>query len=416
MRHSLRFDRFELRPAERLLLENAAPTELGARAFDVLLCLITHRDRVVTKDEAMLSAWPGRVVEENNLSVQVSALRKVIGTQAIATVPGRGYRFTVPVTELGAPPADQRTDGRALIDPSEIGRTTGLDATQQHIHFTPLRGGNRLAYAISGAGYPIVRAPHWLTHLEADWQTPVWRPLLTDLSSRYTLVRFDQSGTGLSDPTTRPVSLDSLVDELAAVVDAARLERFALLGMSQGGAVSIRYAARHPDRVSHLVLCGGYVRGTLTRRPDAKTRQMVEALCEIVRGGWGIENSAYRQIFTTQFFPGASREQIEGFNRLELLSSSPERAAQLIRAFSEIDASADLTAIRCPSLVFHTRQDARIDFEEGRFIAAGIDAARLVPLEGRNHFPLEGDAAYARMLEAISAFLPTASPGVSRVP
>ncbi len=405
--HALRFDRFELRPAERLLLENGAPTELGARAFDVLLCLIAHRDRVVTKDEAILSVWSGRVVEENNLTVQVSALRKVIGAQAIATVPGRGYRFTVPVAEFGAALA---------TDPPEIGRTTGLDATQQHILFTPLRSGNRLAYAISGSGYPIVRAPHWLTHLEADWQTPVWRPLLTDLSSRYTLVRFDQSGTGLSDPSTRPISLDSLVDELAAVVDAARLERFALLGMSQGGAVSIRYAARHPDRVSHLVLCGGYVRGTLTRSPDAKTSQMVDALCEIVRGGWGIESSAYRQIFTTQFFPGASREQIEGFNRLELLSSSPERAAQLIRAFSQIDASADLTAIRCPSLVFHTRQDARIDFEEGRFIAAGIDAARLMPLEGRNHFPLEGDAAYLRMLEAISAFLPTAGRGASRTP
>ena len=395
MPNSLCFDRFEIRPDERLLLESGVPVTIGARAFDLLLCLAVHRDRVVTKDEAMQSAWPGRVVEENNLSVQVSALRKVIGSAAIATIPGRGYRFARPVAESSAPLEAARA------------------ASPQHIHFTASGRGHRLAYATSGSGYPIVRAPHWLTHLEADWQTPVWRPLLADLSSRYRLVRFDQSGTGLSDPSTDPVSLDTLVDELAAVVDAARLERFALLGMSQGAAVSIRYAARHPDRVSHLVLCGGYVRGTLTRSPGARTRQMVDALCEIVRGGWGIESSAYRQIFTTQFFPSASREQMEGFNRLERASSSPERAAQLMRAFSEIDASGDLGAVRCPTLVFHTREDARIDFEEGRFIASGIKAARLVPLEGLNHFPLEGDAAYVQMLGAIDAFIPAASTPVA---
>ncbi len=398
MPHALSFDRFEIRPDERLLLENGTPVALGARAFDLLLCLVVHHDRIVTKDEAMQSAWPGRVVEENNLSVQVSALRKVIGSTVIATIPGRGYRFAMPVTGFPAPPAVPRALPR------------------QDIQFTASGSGHRLAYAISGSGYPIVRAPHWLTHLEADWQTPVWRPLLAELSSRYRLVRFDQSGTGLSDPSTDPVSLDSLVDELAAVVDAAGLDRFALLGMSQGAAVSIRYAARHPGRVSHLVLCGGYVRGSLTRSPGPRTRQMVDALCEIVRGGWGIDNSAYRQIFTTQFFPGASREQMEGFNRLERASSSPERAAQLMKAFSEIDASGDLGSIRCPTLVFHTRQDARIDFEEGRFIASGIDAARLVPLEGLNHFPLEGDAAYDLMLEAIGAFIPAAGKAVPRAP
>ena len=396
MPHALCFDRFEIRPDERLLLENGAPVAIGARAFDLLLCLVVHRDRVVTKDEAMQSAWPGRVVEENNLSVQVSALRKAIGSAAIATIPGRGYRFVRPVAGSSAPLEAARA------------------ASRQHIHFTASGRGHRLAYATSGSGYPIVRAPHWLTHLEADWQTPVWRPLLAELSSRYRLVRFDQSGTGLSDPSTDPVSLDTLVDELAAVVDAARLERFALLGMSQGAAVSIRYAARHPDRVSHLVLCGGYVRGTLTRSPGARTRQMVDALCEIVRGGWGIENSAYRQIFTTQFFPSASREQMEGFNRLEKASSSPERAAQLMRAFSEIDASGDLGAVRSPTLLFHTREDARIDFEEGRFIASGIKAARLVPLEGLNHVPLEGDAAYVQMLGAIEAFIPAASTPVAQ--
>jgi len=415
VQNALCFGRFEIRPAERLLLIDGVPTELGSRAFDVLICLIANRDRVVTKDEALQFAWPGRVVEENNLSVQVAAVRRVIGSNAIATVPGRGYRFTVPICDPGASPSskpyrDERMEKRPHSESAAVPRSAPLHAGTQHIQFAASRSGNRLAYAISGSGYPVVRAPHWLTHLEADWQTPVWRPLLTDLAARYTLVRFDQSGTGLSDPSVGAVSLDSLVDELASVIDAAGLDRFALLGMSQGAAVSIRYAARHPERVSHLVLCGGYVRGTLTRNPDAKTRQMVNALSDIVRGGWGIENSAYRQIFTTQFFPAASLEQIEGFNRLESLSSTPERAAQLIMAFSEIDASEDLSQVRCPSLVFHTRKDSRIAFEEGRFIAAGIEAARLIPLEGLNHIPLEGDEAYARMLEAIAAFVPSAHP------
>ena len=415
MQNALRFGRFEIRPAERLLLDEGVPADLGARAFDVLLCLISHRDRVVSKEEALRSAWPGRVVEENNLSVQVSAVRRVIGSKAIATVPGIGYRFTAPVSEPGASPSsnphrDERIDSQPRSASAQAAPEASCHAVTQRIQFAPSRSGLRLAYAISGSGYPVVRAPHWLTHLEADWQTPVWRRLLTDLSSRYTVVRFDQSGTGLSDPSVAAVSLDTLVDELASVVDAAGLERFALLGMSQGAAVSIRYAARHPERVSHLVLCGGYVRGTLTRSSDAKTRQLVNALCDIVRGGWGIENSAYRQIFTTQFFPAASLEQIEGFNRLESLSCTPERAAQLIMAFAEIDASEDLRQVRCPSLVFHTRKDSRIDFEEGRFIAAGIEAARLVPLEGLNHIPLEGDEAYGRMLGAIGTFVPTANP------
>lgn len=278
---------------------------------------------------------------------------------------------------------------------------------QQQIHFTaPLRG-HRIAFATSGSGYPLLRAPHWLTHLEADWLTPGWAPLLADLSARYRLVRFDLSGTGLSDPTSGAITLDSLVEELEAVADAAGLERFALLGMSQGAAVSIRYAARHPHRVSHLILCGGYVRGTLIQRPGQATQQMVDALCEVVRAGWAIENSAFRQIFTTQFFPDATREQVEGFNRLEALSASPERAAQMIRSFAEIDARQDLRAVQCPTIVFHTRQDARVDFEEGRYIAAGIEGARLLPLDGLNHLPLQGQAAYARMLDEIRHFLPT---------
>lgn len=274
------------------------------------------------------------------------------------------------------------------------------------VAFAHTDAGQRLAYSICGVGYPLVRAPHWLTHLMSDWQPHAWGPWLHALSAGNRLLRFDPSGTGLSDTWTDPISLDSLVDELAAVVDAAQLSQFALLGMSQGAAVSIRYAARHPERVSHLIVLGGYVRGTLTRDPSPAARRMVDALCEVVEHGWAVENSAFRQIFSTQFFPGASREQIAGFNQLEAQSCSAARAAQMIRGFSEIDAREDLAQVQCPTLVFHTRGDARIPFEEGRYIASGIRGAGLVPLAGVNHLPLHGEPEFDRILEEMRAFLP----------
>lgn len=276
----------------------------------------------------------------------------------------------------------------------------------QEIRFARTAGGARLAYALSGKGYPLVRAPHWLTHVERDWQTPVWGPWLEALSRRHRLVRFDAAGTGLSDPATRAPSLDDLVGDLEAVVDAAGIERFALLGMSQGAATSIRYAARHPDRVSHLVLFGAFARGTLVRTRGPEAARLVDAVCELVESGWGQENAAYRQFFTSQFFPAATQEQMRSFNELELLSATPRRAAQLVRAFASIDAVDDLARVKCPALVLHKRADARIPFEEGRLVAAGIAGARFEPLEGPNHLPLAGDPAFERALGLMHDFLP----------
>jgi pimeloyl-ACP methyl ester carboxylesterase/DNA-binding CsgD family transcriptional regulator len=281
---------------------------------------------------------------------------------------------------------------------------------RQEIRFAPSAAGPRIAYALSGEGYPLVRAPHWLTHVEWDWQTAVWAPWLDALSRHHRLLRFDATGTGLSDPAPGPPSLDDLVADLEAVVDAAGVERFALLGMSQGAAVSIRYAARHPQRVSHLVLFGAFVRGTLVRTPGPESQRLVDAMCQLVESGWGQENAAYRQLFTSQFFPAATVEQMRAFNDLELLSATPLRAAQLVRAFAGIDAVADLANVRCPALVLHKRADARIPFEEGRLVAAGIAGARFEPLEGPNHLPLPGDPAFDHALTLMREFLPQQRP------
>lgn len=287
---------------------------------------------------------------------------------------------------------------------------------QQEIRFARTPKGARVAYALSGEGFPLVRAPHWLTHLEWDWQTPVWGPWLEALSRHHRLLRFDAQGTGLSDPAATPPTLDDLVADLESVIEAVGLERFALLGMSQGAAIAIRYAARNPGRVSQLVLLGAFARGALVRDPGTESQRLIDATCRIVEAGWGQENPAYRQLFTTQFFPAASGAQMRAFNDLERLSATPRRAAQLMRAFAEIDAVEDLARVRCPTLVMHDRFDARIPFEEGRLVAAGIPGARFEPLDSKNHLPLAGEPAFDRAVALIREFLPQQRPLAPSLP
>ena len=279
----------------------------------------------------------------------------------------------------------------------------------QEIRFAPLPGGDAVAYAVSGRGHPLVRAGHWMTHLEWDWQMPVWGPWIHALSEQFRLIRYDNRGSGLSAAASPPVTLESLVADLSAVVDATGRERVALLGVSQGGAAAIAYAATHPDRVSHLVLCDAFARGTLVRQPGQ--RPMIDALARLVEDGWGQDNAAFRQLFTTQFFPHATREQADAFNDMQRLSCTPAQAARIVAGFAQIDASPHLKDLRCPTLVMHCRGDARIPFEEGRFIAAGIAGARLEILDSANHVPLPGEPAYTTMMDLISRFLPSSSPG-----
>jgi len=285
-----------------------------------------------------------------------------------------------------------------------------MTAFRQQIRFATTADGVKIAFAESGRGLPLVRAGHWMTHLEWDWQTPVWGPWLESLSARHHLYRYDSRGCGLSDRDIGAVTLDDLVADLEAVVDAAGLDRFALFGASQGGAISITYAARHPERVSHLVLLDSLARGRLVRNPSPAQREMLDAMSRLVLVGWGQDNAAFRQMFTTQFFPNASREQADAFNDLQRLSCTPEHAQRLMLAFAALDASPWLAGVQCPTLVLHCRGDARVPFEEGRFVAAGIRNARFEPLDSMNHLPLSGEPAFEEVLALIHDFLP-AAPG-----
>jgi pimeloyl-ACP methyl ester carboxylesterase/DNA-binding CsgD family transcriptional regulator len=275
----------------------------------------------------------------------------------------------------------------------------------QTIQFCTTADGVRLAFGVTGRGPPVVRANHFLTHLEFDLESPVWRPWLAQLSAENRLIRYDGRGCGLSDRAAGPASLEVWVQDLETVVDAAGLDRFALFGCSQGCAVSIAYAVRHPGRVSSLVLLGGYARGMMWRNPRPEEVREARLLIDLIEVGWGRDNPAFRQVFTSLFIPEGTAEQIRWFNDLQRMSTTPENAARTIAAFGQVDVTGLAPTVGCPTLVLHARGDARVPFEEGRLIAGLIPGARFVPLASRNHVLLEHEPAFARCFDEVRAFL-----------
>jgi len=288
---------------------------------------------------------------------------------------------------------------------------------QQQIRFCKTTDGARLAYASVGSGPPLVKAANWLSHIEYDWRTPIWRPLFERLAQHRRFVRYDERGCGLSDRDVEDFSLEAWVRDLETVVDAAGLKRFSLLGISQGGPIAIAYAVRHPERVSQLVLYGTYASGHLKRNPTPMQIEERKVLLDIVRIGWGRKTAAFRQVFSSLFFPDGSAEQLHWFNDLQRESCSPENAVRMMRAFWDLDVRDVAPDVRAPTLVLHARDDARIPFEEGRRLAALIPDARFVPLEGRNHLLLETEPAFDRFLTEVDAFLaPDEAAGGSTTP
>jgi class 3 adenylate cyclase/pimeloyl-ACP methyl ester carboxylesterase len=295
------------------------------------------------------------------------------------------------------------------IAPADCGGpgVTGAHAVdlRQEIRFCTAPDGVQLAYSMIGQGPPLMKTGNWMTHLEFDLESPIWRPLYRELAADHTIIRYDARGNGLSDRTVDEISFDAFVNDLEAVVDAAGLTRFALLGISQGCGVSIAYAVRHPERVSRLILYGGYAVGWSKRARSAAQKEEDDAVLTLMRLGWGKENPAFRQVFTSQFVPGATKEQADWFNELQRITVSGDTAARIFTATGETDVTALLPRVSVPTLVLHARDDARVPFESGRRMAAGIPGARFVALTGRNHVFLESEPAFAQFLEHTRAFL-----------
>lgn len=318
---------------------------------------------------------------------------------------GRAWREV----RAGAAPAPVEPPGDARDDPGPApgagpAPTAESSILRQEIRFCVASDGVRIAYATVGRGPALLKPANWMTHLEYDWQSPVWRHWIRELARDRCLVRYDERANGLSDWHVADLSFDTFVRDLEAVVEATGLDRFAMLGISQGCAIASAYTVRHPERVSRLVLYGGYARGWAIRgSPDQVAWR--KALSTLMKHGWAQDNPAFRQVFTSLFIPEATVEQMQWFNDLLRMTTSPENALHLHNAFGRVDVRALLPQVHVPTLVLHCRNDGVVPFEEGRLLATSIPCARFVPLEGRNHILLETEPAWGRFLAEVRAFL-----------
>ena len=374
---------------------SGARIALRPRTLGVLQCLAGKAGHVVSKDELMRTAWPDVMVTDDSLVQCIGELRRALNDadrQVVQTEARRGYRLLV------SAPTHPVNGAKANVSshPEEF---------HQQIRFATSADGVRIAYATSGHGPPLVRTAQWMTHLEWDWRSSVFGDFIRRLSSSHRLVRYDARGCGHSDRGMPMTTLDDEVRDLEAVVDAAGLDQFSIFARSQGGAVAVRYAAQHPERVSRLVILGGFVRGKLRRGEKSTQSDEVAADCRLVEGGWGDVNSAFRQMWTRVAFPDGTAEQHDSYNHLQLVSSSPQDAANIFRMMCDYDASADLDRVECPTLVLHCPGDRLVPFEEGRLIASKIKGARLEPVDSRNHVPLPGEPAFETVARRIAEFL-----------
>jgi pimeloyl-ACP methyl ester carboxylesterase/DNA-binding CsgD family transcriptional regulator len=276
---------------------------------------------------------------------------------------------------------------------------------KQEIRFCQSRDGIRIAYAVSGDGPPLVRVANWLTHLNLDWESPIWSHWFGEFSDGYSFVRYDPRGTGLSDRQVSMVSLETWLEDLEAVVDDLKLKQFNLIGFCQGSPVATAYAALHPERISRLVLYDGYAYGAFAEGVDPVKKQEAETLAQMIEIGWGRQTTAFRQVFTNLLVPGATAEQQTWFTEFERKTVSAEFAAELWRAFHRLDIRSLARKVKAPTLVLHVRGDAMVPFEAGLQLAALIPRSRFVPLEGKNHILLGDEPAWQRFKVEVRSFL-----------
>jgi pimeloyl-ACP methyl ester carboxylesterase/DNA-binding CsgD family transcriptional regulator len=275
---------------------------------------------------------------------------------------------------------------------------------RQSIRLTKSADGTTIAWAEVGSGPALVKASNWLTHLEYDAESPVWRHWIRFFAANYHFVRYDERGCGMSERDVAELSLDRSTEDLAAVIAAAKPKPpFVLAGISQGGTAAIRYAVAHPEQVSHLVLYGTYVQGR-AKQNDRQLEEATRARIALTRTGWGQNNPVYRQLFTSRFIPGANDEQIRWFNDLCRTTATAEMAARIMEFRLHVDDTEWLTRVAVPTLVLHGRGDEAVAPAQSRLLAERIPNATLVELDSRNHILLESEPAWARFKQEVLAF------------
>ena len=378
-------------------MHEGRPIPLPGKAFDTLRVLLERHGRLVSKQDLMNAVWPESAVEENNLDRNISTLRKALGDQTtgepfIETVPRVGYRFIAPVN-IAAPALLRR-------------RAEDREPEARHeIRFCVTPDNVRLAYAEVGSGHPVVRVANCFNHLDFEWGSPIWGHWVRDLARGHSLFRYDGRGNGLSQRDVNDFSLDAWVQDLETVVDAAGLDTFALMGHSQGSSVAIAYAVRHPERVSHLILCGSYSRGACHRQ-KAELLEARRALETLVELNFGKSNPDFFHFISSFYIPETrTREEQEWFKDLQLISVSSRNLVQFMRACDDINIRDLLPKVTVPTIVFHSHGDRVAPSEEGRIVATEIPNARFVPLASANHLLLAEEPAWKVFREELASFL-----------
>ncbi len=386
---------------DRFLLERGGePLHVQPQVFDVLSHLVRNRERVVPKTELLDAVWGDRFVSESTLTSRIKAARRVLGDdgdlqRVIKTIHGRGYRWVADVSEHTLDAAAADVPPRPPPDRRRL---------EQQIRFSRASDGARIAYATVGHGPPLVRAAHWITHLDYEWDTPIWRHWMEGLSRGRTLVRYDERGCGLSDHEPGEVSLEAFVRDLETVVDDLGLDRFPLMGLSLGGAVAVAYAHRHPERVSRLVLVGAFVKGgRLAKTPEKRAEYEMER--ELIRLGWGRDEHSFRLFFSSLFMPDVPPQQWSDFAELMRRTTSSENAVRIFDAHLQMDVRSAAAELDVPTLILHARDDQRVPFSQGVAYASLIRGSRLVPLDTRNHLMRPDEPAWEHFLREVDDFL-----------
>lgn len=373
------------------LTRGGAVVEVEPQVFALLRLLAEKAGDLVTRDEMIAEVWKGRIVSESTISARISAARTAVGDSGreqavIHTVVSQGVQLVVPVEVI---------DGRPVA-PMPL-------PARPHVHFATSADGTGIAWSASGDGPPLMRGGHWLTHLELDWDNPVWRPLLARLGQGRRLIRYDVRGTGVSQRDCGEETLEALVDDMKAVADAAGVDRMDIFAPSQNVPVAIAFAARHPERVRRLVLLGGFLQGAAIR--GAEDRELSEAFVALARKGWEAQGGVFMRAFAAFFMPGASEDQIRAFVEMQRASISPEGAVAHRRAIARLDASGFAPGVRADTLVVHARNDAIQPFAQGQLIARMIPNAQFLALECNSHIPLPQFPAWEQLMSAVEAFL-----------
>ncbi|HYD16410.1 MAG TPA: alpha/beta fold hydrolase [Candidatus Nanoarchaeia archaeon] len=389
------FGPFQLDVEERLFTCDRQEIRLRGKVFDTLSFLLANPGRLIRKDELLRAVWPDTIVEENNLDHCISQLRKVFGAENrfIETVPRQGYRFTGEVRMIATGP----TLVRVAPTPQEP------DLIEQEIRFFTTKDGVRLAYTMGGTGPVLVRSIDWVNHLEFEWKNPFLRRWFSEIMRHNTFVRYDQRGSGLSDWNVEDFSFERAVRDFEELIDFLALENFAIFGSCQGGAVAMAYAARHPERVNRLILAGAFASGW-PHSGDIVEEQF-DALLTLIRLGWGRDNPAFRQLWTTLFMPDSSPLEMDWMNELQRITTSPENAVRLMSEFPKINVVDLLPKITCPTLVVHSREGAAVSVKEARLIASRIRRARMLELPSRNHQVKPGESAWTVFADEFRKFM-----------